>query len=397
MKRKYDAIIVGAGPGGCSAAICLASKGYDVLLVDKAKFPRDKVCGDGIGPPALEVLDRLGVTGKILGANPWRIDGVEISSPAGQMVRASFRHLEGLYKHGWVMPREKFDFLLLQRVESFSNVQVLENREVKDLSYAGSRIEGVKVKCGAFLEEFTGKVIIGADGVHSRIAQKISFPGGISQSYAFAVRAYFDHVEGLNHYIEIHCEKSIFPAYGWIFPTDEGSANIGVGISSRFLKKRDLKNLFNSFTRGNGFLREKLHKAQLIKNSFKGWPIPLGTFFPRRSHKNVLLLGDAGCFADSLTGEGIYYALRSGECAAEAFHTGLNTPGGIPRMGEVYEKLWRKAFKSREYLIGKIFQRFVLTEFFCNYNVRRALQKPIMGQTLASILCHQKTKIRLLF
>jgi len=144
-------------------------------------------------------------------------------------------------------------------------------------------------------------------------------------------------------------------------------------------------------------LREKLRKAHFLKNSFRGWPIPLGTFFPRRSHKNVLLLGDAGCFADSLTGEGIYYALRGGECAAEAVHTGLNTPGGIRKMGEVYDKLWRKAFRSREYLIGKIFQRFVITESFCNYNVRRALQKPIMAQNLASILCHQKTKLRLLF
>lgn len=397
MKKGYDVIIVGAGPGGSSAATSLAFKGYDVLLLDKAKFPRDKVCGDGIGPPALEVLDRLGVTPKILDGNPWRIDGVEISSPAGQMVRANFSHLEGLHKHGWVMPREDFDFLLLQHVQSFSNVQVLENCEVKDLSYAASRIEGVKVKCGNFLEEFTGKVIIGADGVHSMIAQKIFPPGGISQSYAFAVRAYFNHVERINHYIEIHCEKSILPAYGWIFPTGEDSANIGVGISSRFLKKKDLKKLFHVFIRENRFLKEKLRKAQFIKNSFKGWPIPLGTFFPRRSHKNVLLVGDAGCFADFLTGEGIYYALRGGECAAEAVHTGLKTPGGIVRMGEVYEKLWRKAFKSGEYLIGKIFQRFIITEFFLNFNVRRALRNPIMAQILASILCHQKTKIRLLF
>jgi len=238
MKRKYDAIIVGAGPGGSSAAICLASKGYDILLVDKARFPRDKVCGDGIGPPALEVLDRLGVSQKILDGNPWRIDGVEISSPGGQTVRANFCYLEGSVKHGWVLPREKFDFLLLQHVKSFSNVQVLENCEVMDLSYTGSHIEGVKLKRGHSLEELAGKAIIGADGVYSKIAQKIFFPGGISQNYAFAVRAYFNHVEGLSHYIQIHCEKSILPAYGWIFPTDEDSANIGVGISSRFLKKR---------------------------------------------------------------------------------------------------------------------------------------------------------------
>ena len=119
---------------------------------------------------------------RILDRKPWRVDGLEISSPAGQIVRADFSHLEGLYKHGWVMPRKKFDFLLLQHVQSFSNVQVLENCEVKDLSYAGSRIEGVKVKTGNFMEEFTGKVIIGADGVHSMITKKIFPPGGFPKA-----------------------------------------------------------------------------------------------------------------------------------------------------------------------------------------------------------------------
>jgi geranylgeranyl reductase family protein len=397
MKKAYDAIIVGAGPGGCSAATCLACKGYDVLLVDKASFPRDKVCGDGISPGALEVLDRLGVTQKIMDRSPWRIDGVEISSPAGQRVRANFSHLKGSYKHGWVMPRREFDFLLFQHVQSFPNVHVLENCEVKDLSYAGSRIEGVQVKCGNFMEEFSGKVIIGADGVYSLVAQKILFPGAISRSHAFAVRAYFNHVQRLNHYIEIHCEESILPAYGWIFPTGEDSANVGVGISCRFLKKKDIKKLFQAFIGKNKFLKEKLCNAQFIENSFKGWPIPLGIFSPRRSHKNVLLIGDAGCFADFLTGEGIYYALRGGECAAEAVHIGLHIPGGLVRMGEVYEKLWRRAFQSREYLIAKILPRFVISKKFLNFNVRRALEKSVMAQTLASILCHQKTKIRLLF
>ena len=126
----------------------------------------------------------------------------------------------------------------------------------------------------------------------------------------------------LSHYIEIHCEESILPAYGWIFPTGEDSTNVGVGISSRFLKTKDIKKLFQVFIGKNKFLKEKLGRAQLIENSFKGWPIPLGTFFPRRYHKNVLLIGDAGGFADFLTGEGICYALRGVNAPLKLFLLG---------------------------------------------------------------------------
>jgi len=172
---------------------------------------------------------------------------------------------------------------------------------------------------------------------------------------------------------------------------------VGVGISSRFLKKKDMKKLFCAFIGENPGLRERFRKARLAENSFKGFPIPLGTFSPRRSDKNVLLLGDAGRFADVLSGEGIYYALRGGECAAEAIREGLKNARGSEKIGELYEKLWRKAFSLREYLIGNLLQRLVVGEFFLNLNVRRADKNPIMARNLASILCHQKTKMRLLF
>jgi flavin-dependent dehydrogenase len=240
-------------------------------------------------------------------------------------------------------------------------------------------------------------VIIGADGAYSRVAKRISFRGRDFRHYAFAARGYFHQVEGLTNQIEIHCEKNLLPGYGWIFPIGADAANVGVGIDSRFLKKRDMKKLLHTFIRENPALRERFHRACLVENSFKGFPIPMGTFGLRRSHKNVLLLGDAGRFADILSGEGIYYALRGGECAAEAIQEGWKNGRGSEKMGNLYEKLWRKAFSPREYLIGNLLQRLVIGEFFLNLNVRRACRNPIMARNLASILCHQKTKMRLLF
>jgi len=397
MEKNYEVIIVGAGPAGCSAGICLARQGREVLLIDKARFPRDKTCGDGIGPLALEALDRLGLLQQMMVQNPWRIEGIDFFSPAGQMIRAPFSHLEGRYKHGWVFPRREFDFLLWQHARGFSNVHALENCEAVDLFPASGKITGIRAQYGGRLENFSGKVIIGADGAYSRVAKRIFPPGRNFRNYAFAVRGYFHQVEGLTNQIEIHCEKNLLPGYGWIFPTGADSANVGVGIDSRFLKKKDMKKLFCAFIGENPGLRERFRKARLAENSFKGFPIPLGTFSPRRSDKNVLLLGDAGRFADVLSGEGIYYALRGGECAAEAIREGLKNARGSEKIGELYEKLWRKAFSLREYLIGNLLQRLVVGEFFLNLNVRRAGKNPIMARNLASILCHQKTKMRLLF
>ena len=109
-----------------------------------------------------------------------------------------------------------------------------------------------------------------------------------------------------------------------------------------------MKKLFRDFIRENPALRQRFGKARPVENSFKGFPIPLGTLSPRRGHKNVLLLGDAGRFADVLSGEGIYYALRGGECAAEAVHEGLKMAGGAERIGGIYEKLWRRAFRPED-------------------------------------------------
>jgi flavin-dependent dehydrogenase len=163
------------------------------------------------------------------------------------------------------------------------------------------------------------------------------------------------------------------------------------------LKEKNIRSLFQTFVEGNPFVKERLREARMADNSLQGYPIPLGSLFRRRSRKNVLLVGDAGGFTDVLTGEGIYFALRSGECAAEAIHSALSSPGAAVRAGRVYEGLWRSALPSREFLLGSFVQRVIVREFFLNRNIERALKKPSMARDLASILCHEKSKIGLLF
>jgi len=397
MNKEYDVIIVGAGPGGCSAAIGLARQGYDVLLLEKERFPRGKVCGDGISPPALEALERLGILPALMQKNPWKIDGIRISSPAGQAITAPFSHLKVSHPFGLVMPRKEFDFLVLQQARKYSNIKILENWEARDLIDENGSIKGVKAQSDGQKEEFSARFLVGADGAYSVVARKAVHGKKNFQQGAFGIRAYFQGVKGLTHQIEIHCDRPILPGYGWVFPTGEDSANVGVGLAWRHLKEKDIRNLFQTFVERNPFVKERLREARMVENSLQGGPIPLGSFFRRRSRKNVLLVGDAAGFTDVLTGEGIYFALRSGECAAETIHSALKSPEEMEKAGRIYEGLWRRELRSLEFLFGSFVHRLIVREFFLNRNITRALKKPSMARDLASILCHQKSKIGLLF
>jgi geranylgeranyl reductase family protein len=397
MNKEYDVIIVGAGPGGCAAAISLARHGYRVLVVERDRFPRGKVCGDGISPPALAALERLGILQEVMLKNPWKIEGVELFSPAGQVVTASFSHLKGPYPFGLVMPRREFDSLVFQEVRKNSNIEILENWEVKDFIDQDGVAKGIKAQSEGQKREFLAKFLVGADGAYSVVARKMVSRKQNFQQGAFGIRAYFRGVKDLAHRIEVHCDRSILPGYGWVFPTGEDSANVGVGIASRHLKEKNIRSLFQTFVEGNPFIKERLREARMADNSLQGYPIPLASLFRRRSRKNVLLVGDAGGFTDVLTGEGIYFALRSGECAAAAIHSALSSPGEAEKAGRVYEGLWRNALPSREFLFGSLIQRLIVREFFLNRNIARAVQKPSMALELAAILCHEKSKIGLLF
>ncbi len=393
--KRYDVIVVGAGPAGCSTAIFLARRGYDVLLVDRAEFPRDKTCGDGLSPRAMEVLNRMGVAEKIENSTPWRIDGVEFFSPAGQRLRTEFHHVEGIRHHGYVFPRRDLDLLLFQHLRECSRAVVLENRRVVDLLSDGGMISGVRVHSERGPMDFIGKVIVGADGVHSIVARKAFSQKANPNGTVLAVRAYFDHVQGLDHYVEVHCEKSLLSGYGWVFPTGQASANVGIGTSYRSgITKKDMMRLFDAFLRENSSMRERFKNSQIIESSMRTSFVPLGPRLSRRGHENVLLVGDAGSFADPLTGEGIYQALRSGECAAQAVAAGFDD--NIARVGDIFESLWKKEFRRGEYILGYLIQRFVFGEFFLNLNIKRALKNRRMAETLVAILCHKKSKLRLL-
>ena len=393
MNKIYDVIIVGAGPGGCSTACFVAQKGYEVILIDKATFPRDKVCGDGLSASSLAVLERLGALEAVERSNPFRIDKVMVSAPNGTNISARPPSVKGLRDYGFVMPRKEFDYIFFQFAKRISNVTLVENIKIKELIYDGLNVCGVKSND----ETFMGKIIIGADGVHSTIAKKLSLRNDNPKHRGIAMRAYFDNVENLNHEIEIHYEESILPGYAWIFPTGEHTANVGVGILTRFADARAIRDLFYRFLERTSLARIKLKNAHMIDNSLKGCPLPIGSFPSERSYRNVLLVGDAASFVDSLTGEGIYYALRSGEYAAEAIDATISQSNHMEKVGAIYEKLWKKEFKWKEFYTGYVLQSILNNKYLANFGIHRASKSTRKAETLAGVIAHKLPKRKLFY
>lgn len=383
-KKQYDVIVVGAGPGGCSTAYNLSRYKYDVLLVDKASFPRDKICGDSILPRSLQVLNRMGLLEKIEQNNFRKNTGVIMSSPNYNMIRGDIPKVDEMHDYLYVIPRRIFDNILLDHVKD-TGARTLEGFCVDGLIFEEGRVAGIKGPEGL---EVRSKVVVGADGVHSKVAQSAGLFRKDSNHEAVCVRAYFDGVEGLEDYIEIHCDPMVLPGYGWIFPMGGTRANVGLGFLLTHVKKKDknIRQIFYSFLSENPNVRKKLKNARMI-GELKGWPERFGSMAKNCYSDGVLLVGDAACFIDPGSGEGIYYALRSGELAAEVIHKAFSKGDFSKETLREYESKWRQDF-SQDFKYGRINTKIIAGHpFVPNYQAKKGVKNKHIAGTIAGTLC----------
>ncbi|NTW53440.1 MAG: geranylgeranyl reductase family protein [Chlorobaculum sp.] len=387
--KFYDAVISGAGPAGCSAALSLAQKGHRVLLIDKAQFPREKICGDGVTAASTVLLEEMGVL-ELLRQRPGSLTtfkGATFVSPGGAVVRGRILQNGNLQGNSYVIPRTDLDESLVTRVKDHASITFLDNTTVNALVLDGERARGVSTSAG----EFSGSVIIAADGAYSPIAKQLDFTNRDKGQQGFAMRAWFSGVEGLGDSIELCYDKSMLPGYGWIFPAGERRANVGVFLLTRFTDQRSTKRLFERFVSDNAFAASKLKRAVMEPGTLKSWPLPFGSFAGRRGRGNVLLVGDAGSFIDPITGEGIYYALKTGRYAAEAVAHALERNDESAALTR-YEQLWRGEFSNRVYLPGYAFQHFMNNAWFVDTFMRYTARKQHRADLLADVVAHNRKR-----
>ncbi|HEV2376561.1 MAG TPA: geranylgeranyl reductase family protein [Streptosporangiaceae bacterium] len=316
----YDAVVVGAGPAGSIAAMVLARGGARVALVDKATFPRDKACGDLIGPRGVQLLDDLGVRVPDVGQG----SDLLAVGPSGRRSRLPAYPGRAYPGHGIVVPRLAFDHALREEAIAAGADPVVARVTGIDRSPAGLA-DAVILSGGGRLP---ADVVIGADGALSPVARLAGMLDPQAALWGFAIRAYVSAHVPLPLLVLLDSQPwRIYPGYGWLFPGEGTRANVGIGVGLGTSRdnQADLRADLAKFC---ALLRERgdIAAAEAPGPVIGGWLRMGGTGAPPASG-NVLLAGDAAGLVNPLQGEGIAPAMVSARLAAEAVLAGPATAG----------------------------------------------------------------------
>lgn len=378
----------------------LAKHGVKALLVDKALFPRDKVCGDALSGKVMRVLDRLAPdVGERLRADARQLPswGVTFSAPSGRSLRVPFSRNTGEgVAPGSIMPRLEFDALLLEKVRGSAGIDLVEGT---NLNVFERTANGWLVSDTAKSITIEARLVIAADGANSHFARHIAGIELDPRHHCAGVRAYYDGVSGLDPqgFIELIFLKELLPGYLWIFPLPGGRANVGLGLRSDVVRKRktDLKAILGSLLAEHPALKERFANATLEGN-IQGLGLPLASKRHELSDDGYLLVGDAGHLIDPFTGEGISHAMISGmhagDVAAEALH---RTPGcpTSAMLADYDARVWRRL--GKELAISTRLQQLAGRPWLFNLVVGRATKNPALADTISSMFNDLDMRARL--
>jgi flavin-dependent dehydrogenase len=346
---KYDVIIIGAGPAGSTVSALLARAGLRALLLEKSRFPREKVCGEFITPDCLNVFDRLGVREQLSDAGAKVVNQWTLFAPDGRGVDVPMEWVAGGHGHAIGISRARMDHILLECARR-AGVDAREGFHVSPRlpSENGHEKGGIFIEGkadGETVERFSAPVVIdasGRNGVFSnRIAGRTSVVGG---SRLFGCKVHLRAVEGMRGIGELFFYRD---GYGGMCDVENDRTNVCFITTEATLREArgDREKLLDLTLRSNPAARRRLRDAVIDGDWVGTGPITYGR---RRPVPGVISIGDAGAFIDPFTGSGILLALRSAEIAAEvirqAFHEGVGDVGAIVKR---YDRLHRARFAWR--------------------------------------------------
>ena len=336
-----DVLVVGAGPSGIAAALTLRANNFDVIVIDKAFFPRDKCCGDGLTTGALRILDELGFDPQTV--PNWTVcSDVWLRSPSGTEMQFS---LPTRGQFAAIAPRIELDNALVQLAKS-RDIRVLEGHEfvsVREQTSDHITIDVSSDANGNKIETIQSKFVIASDGMWSPVRKSLgmSTPGYLGEWHAF--RQYANNVTGsAKDRLHVWFEKDLLPGYAWSFPLQDGRVNIGFGIlRGGKYSVQQMKDLWPNLL-ARKHIAKALGSGVVMEDRHTAWPIPARVTSAPLSSGRVLFIGDAACVTDSLTGEGIGQALLSGQLSARAIIAGFNREASVTR--NKYEQLVKQNF-----------------------------------------------------
>ena len=336
-----DVVVVGAGPGGSATAAYLASHGVDVVLLEKAAFPRDKICGDGLTPRAVKELVHLGID-----TTGWqRTRGLRIFG-GGHTLTLDWPTTATFPDYGLVRTRAQLDETLARHAQA-RGARLHESTSVlAPVHDGGGRVAGVTAKRLDPRGRPTGEtvtyrapLVVAADGVSSRLATAAGREKRTDRVMGVAVRAYY-RTPRPDDYLESHLElwttddsgqRMLMPGYGWLFPLGDGRTNVGLGIldTSSAFGKTDYKDGLRRWVDTLGDAWSLEHDAD--GGPIRGAALPMGFNRTPLYADGLLLVGDAAGMVNPFNGEGIDYALEAGRVGAEVIVQALARDGAAAR------------------------------------------------------------------
>ena len=391
---QADVIIVGAGPAGSTTAYYLAQAGIDVLLLEKSRFPREKVCGDGLTPRGVRALIAMGVS--VSEQDGWvRNKGLRVIG-AGRRLELAWPELSSYPGYGLVRPRTDFDEILARRAEQ-AGARLVEGLTVTGpvLDERTGRITGVTAQPAGDGDErtYSARVIVAADGNSSRLSVAMGLHKRDDRPLGVAVRTYYRGPRSDDDYLESWLDlwdgDRLLPGYGWIFGMGDGTSNVGLGLlnTSTAFGHTDYHALLRRWLNGMpaewGFTED--HRTQPIR----GAALPMGFNRTPPYFNGLLLAGDAGGMVNPFNGEGIAYAMESGEILARTIAQALARPSRAEteRVLAGYPRALREAYGGY-YALGRIFVKAIGRPDLMRFATKHGMSRPALMRFVLKLLAN---------
>ena len=389
-----DVIVVGAGPAGSTTAYYLAQAGLDVLLLEKSRFPREKVCGDGLTPRGVKALVAMGIS--VSEQDGWvRNKGLRVIG-AGKRLELPWPELSSYPGYGLVRPRTDLDQMLARRAQQ-AGARLLEGVTVTGpvRDDRTGRITGVTARAADADDErtYTSRVIVAADGNSSRLSVAMGLRKRDDRPLGVAVRTYYQTPRHDDDYLESWLDlwdgDRLLPGYGWIFGMGDGTSNVGLGLlnTSAAFGHTDYHALLRKWLEGMpaewGFTEE--NRTQPIR----GAALPMG--FNRTPHyyQGLLLVGDAGGMVNPFNGEGIAYAMESGELLARTIAQALARArrAETERVLAGYPRALSEAYGGY-YAAGRVFVKAIGRPGLMRFATKHSMSRPALMAFVLKLLAN---------
>jgi geranylgeranyl reductase family protein len=341
--------VVGGGPGGSSLAALLSRSSASTLVLDKAVFPRDKVCGDGLTPRALYWLDILGCADEVIAASRSYLTEADLFVDGKHVLTGTYSD-SGTYP-GFciILKRKALDHIMIRYAVS-CGAALRPNCVAKQLRWEPDGVV-VEAVCDHAPVEFKAKIVVGADGANSMVSRALGneIMEGVT---AVSMRGYFEGAKINGPGMPVYFEEPYCPGYGWIFADDDGVANIGVGLAvdRDFPSRGSLRQIYAGFVGHR--LQDALRGARQVGEPKGGW----SSFFRpgRMVADGVVLIGDAANLGDPMNGGGIHMAMESAHIAAPVILQALQEKDFSAASLGRYVSAWEK-MNELDWRVGELF------------------------------------------